>query len=271
MTKTATLVLVLVTAPLFAQVGGVAYEKVLLPLTAAAPTPGRQDSRWLTSVTLVNHAAGPVSLLPYNPGFGCTCPLPPLPPNVTLTFDTPPFDPTSPGGYLYIDRANINAVEINIRVQDVSRQIETWGAAIPVVRESSFRADTFSLLDVPLDPTVRHTLRIYTQDPTKPGRVRISIFATDPKNTRLLDAVRDRLLGTQTVDLAATEASGSTNQFLTRPGYAELNDLRAIGDISGAQRLRIDLLPLTTDQRIWAFLTVTNNITQEIAVISPKS
>jgi hypothetical protein len=57
----------------------------------------------------------------------------------------------------------------------------------------------------------------------------------------------------------------NTNQ----PAYASV-DLMTAFPQSGRHRISIKPASIFTSQRLWAFVTVTNNTTQQVTVISPQ-
>jgi hypothetical protein len=59
--------------------------------------------------------------------------------------------------------------------------------------------------------------------------------------------------------------------FSGKPAYAEIADLvEAFPQIAAYERLRIRIEPLTPGMRYWAFVTITDNMTQHVTVVSPQ-
>jgi hypothetical protein len=122
----------------------------------------------------------------------------------------------------------------SLRVADVSRSATSHGTEIPVVRARDFSSSPIALLGVPSDPRFRITLRIYSLGPVH-APVVIENFGRP-------------IFLTQGHDIF-------------EPWYAEVSDL---------PRTMSRVLILPGDAPIWAFITVTNNETQQITTITPN-
>ena len=70
-----------------------------------------------------------------------------MPPNETVR-----LVPESTGGRpaAIIEAEPSDSLAFHLRVQDTSRQAETWGTEVPIVRERELRTGTFALTNVPL-------------------------------------------------------------------------------------------------------------------------
>lgn len=240
---------------------GVAHaERVFLPVRAAG-VPGANGSLWVTKVLLTNHSSVPVQVT----GFGeCSihpCTPDPLPPESTVY-------PASVSPFLHIDSAHADDVTVHLRVQDVSRQAETWGTTVPIVRERDlFIEKTLSLTDIVQNDDFRSMLRIYDFDvPTTadqpPRQVEVKIYGVRETNTTpatpdvLLLSRREPLLP----DPSAPVFSAPTAQL----------SLWALPELAPYQRLRIEITSATPGLRFWAFTSITNNATQHVTVIAPR-
>lgn len=125
-----------------------------------------------------------------------------------------------------------------------------WGVQLPIVRERDFRTAAFAMPNVSLMGDFRTMLRIYGLEP---GDVRVDLvpwyYNADPYRSR-------------TVTLAAPADDA-------HPAFAQLDLQREFPDIvnlAGSVRLRI--VPL--GPRVWAFVTVTQNATNEVTVITSQ-
>jgi hypothetical protein len=78
-----------------------------------------------------------------------------------------------------------------------------------------------------------------------------------------------------TFTLVPAIVPGSQGEFGDRihwpvPGHARITDLvSAYPVLTGVERLRIEIEPLTPDVRFWAFVSTTNNETQHVTVTLP--
>jgi hypothetical protein len=132
----------------------------------------------------------------------------------------------------------------NLRVRDTSRTDSSWGTEVPVVRESEFRYE-LKFRNVPFDPRYRLTLRLYSMTGIDSF---VQIFA-------------DGL--PRPADLDGPCASAPCASAL--PSHAAIDLKKLFPEINGNTTIRIS----TALERMWGFITVTNNETQEVTVISP--
>lgn len=173
-----------------------------------------------------------------------TSPCPPdtsgisIPPHHTFTG----FFPTGEPGHL-VTIADGARVEFNLRVRDLSRREDSAGTEVPVVRESDFLSRV-NLLNVPAEANFRRLLRLYSGVPID---ARITIRSQGD----------DSVLSTATVHLAGGG--------LETPAYAEFRDFPA-----SISPLRIEIEPIDPAGKLWAFVSVTNNSTQEITLVTPQ-
>jgi hypothetical protein len=245
------------------------YEKLLLPTVVNQPQPGAFGSLWVTKLTITNTSNQPVDAYPYFEQGGIVCDLcgpAALSPNTTIAPLVNPDRPGYRGTFFLVDRRFVDQVSITLRAQDLSRESQTWGTAIPVVRENEFTNATRSMNDVPMDSRFRQTLRIYSLDSSQSSIVRVTVYGVtiDPAHPALKP---DTLLGSR--DFALKDNVGLLpSNTVTLPGFLEISSIDLIASTTGYDQVRIDVKPLDAS-RIWAFLTVTNNETQHVTVIRP--
>ncbi len=179
---------------------------------------------------------------------------------------------TTQGAVLLVERQFASRVAVDLRVQDVSRQAQTWGTEIPAVREGRFLTAAFDLLDVPLAAGFRQTLRIYDVD-ALPGATavvrsyKIDSTAVYPNRQTNPQPAPDTLLAEKVIVLQ-TEQRPESPAFDF--GYAEIASVAAIPELQGADRIRIEIIPAAENRRLWALVSVTNNETQHVTVITPQ-
>lgn len=139
------------------------------------------------------------------------------------------------------------AIQIEARIRDLSRNASSAGVELPVVREADFRSDEINLNGIPQDPRFRVTLRVYGLDAG--GQVTVE----------QIDQLGHLIRTTQVV-LAPPDNP------LVLAGYAQLA-VDTSPDL--ATPLRIRIRPIAGAPRIWAFASVTNNVTSEVTLIQP--
>jgi hypothetical protein len=149
----------------------------------------------------------------------------------------------STGRVLWVRKGTSGSLAANLRVADLSREATSHGTEIPVVRQANFTTQKIALLGVPVDPNFRSTLRIYSLVPT-----------TDPVNISINGLGRQIFL--------------TPGRDIFEPAFAAVNDLVLSGLPSDQFTIRVVILPTTVP--LWAFISVTNNTTQQITTITPN-
>jgi hypothetical protein len=241
-----------------------AEEYVLLPISVAGEIPGAFESRWISELVITNTAEHPIEIQGIDSG--CRIPpcLPPmLPPRATVFPFAGPLDPAIPASLLLVQSQDLADLSIQLRVQDLSRQAQTWGTEIPVITEQESFTGALHLLNVPLTAEFRQLLRVYAFPPAVDGEIRIRAYRVDQEVRFPDEAHADALLVEQTLSLR-----GSVLESV--PAYAQLDfhDLQ-IG-FPTAERIRLEIEPVASDLRYWAFVSVTNNATQHVTTITPQ-
>jgi hypothetical protein len=156
------------------------------------------------------------------------------------------FEPLgTPGLFIYTRKGG--GLGSFLRVYDVSREAANYGAEIRVVHEREFK-DARPLLfpGVPIDPRFRIMLRIYS--PGQSGAF-VSINGDEPR---------------------PIELNGAT---LFQPSYAVFTDFPAgsgVIDVSVSPPPPFGPSPPIYLPPIWAFITITNNDTQQITTMHPN-
>jgi hypothetical protein len=243
-----------------------AYERVLLPIYLDAPLPGGQSSLWKTDLWLRNHGSEPVSIAPWPCPADGVCPAvfpftKTLEPGEALHNLNPFFrlPPAIPGRFLYLSKNGAKEVDINLRTFDASRDASTAGTEVPVVRDADLRTSTLHLINVPIDPRFRQTLRIYDAAPSPTSfTVRVYDF-TEGKG--------GALLATATVEASSPE----TGEFRDLPPYGQIADLGSLFVTNGSRgAVRVEVEPRTPGSLFWAFVSVTNNETQQVTLVTPQ-
>jgi hypothetical protein len=252
---------------------GQTTEKLLLPLLIQAPRPGAYGSLWKTSLTLTNTSARPVQVTGYNwdpdlciVGPASCGPIPPTPPGVSFVATV--FDYGAGEGYfLLVEEGGSDAIQAQLRLQDLSRNAEYFGDELPVVREREASGESLHLLAVPLDPQVRVMLRIYDLAPSADHMARVRVFETDPARRgpyRFQIPQPPDVLVHESVHPLRVPTSGPV---LHKPGYLQLN-LSEMLPAAGV--VRIEVIPETTGPLLWAFASITHNATQRVTLVTPQ-
>lgn len=153
------------------------------------------------------------------------------------------LSPAGTGMFLGIPRSAFDSVTITTHVHDTTHDAESLGVDVPSIPETQFRRSVV-LTGVPNDLRYRVLLRVYGY----PGNYQVIV--------RVRDDSTGALLSTQNVPLNASDLT-----YLQMP-------------ITAAPTSSVVRVEVTTggpaDPPIWAFLTLTNNTTENVTTITPS-
>lgn len=239
-------------------------EHILIPIVSAE-APGAFGSIWKSELWAGVTPGPDVTIYPLIEPCQILCP--PPPPGLHLAGGTiqrlnVPLPTVPPALMLYVAMSDRDRIDFNLRIQDISRQAETWGTEIPVVRGEELENDRVLLLNVPLDERFRQMLRVYDPDARMGASVLVRFFVNG-----LLDPVA------QTVETLFVPADNDWAfiGYPSQPGYVQMGDFRSrFPELAAAERVTIEILPMEQDQKLWAFVSVTNNETQHVTTITPQ-
>ena len=231
------------------------YERVLFPSVLGGS--GAHGSLWQSRNIVRNN--GPISVWTY-PQF----------PLGDIVIGTPPAVPLEAGqraqmaiedrdggAMLFVPRGLTPRLSYASHITDLSRRADDAGTEIRVVHEQD-TAGRLNILDVPFEPRFRRMLRIYDIDAVEGRDVLISITAAGGTHVAALN-----------VNLSGAIVCGTVPCFPSRPTFAAVN-LDAIPALQGVAVADIQVRARTNQARLWAFVTVTNNETQQVTTYSPQ-
>lgn len=238
-------------------VGEEDYDRYLVPVLGHE-VPGANSSLWTTELTV--HNALPQTRVVLraptcDPRLPVICPDTRIEPSESKSLRVYESGIGVAAAFLYAPKAVADALPMELRVRDLSRENEGWGTEIPVVRLSDY-AVSQHLLDVPADPRYRATLRIYGPGEW-PLEVRVRVFPTNGD-----EAIEDQQIMLHGI------SSVLPIEFPLHPAYAQLDPLTSKVRASGHPTVRVEV---STDPpvTIWAFISITNNETQQVTAITP--
>jgi IPT/TIG domain. len=222
-----------------------AYEPVLFPIYTP-PIKGAFGAEFHT-VARVASEAEPFDIFGYDTN--CTLIDPPVLPDRPYRIGTGEtvLDTrcnSGVGRLLFVPAAHVEDFAANLRVTDITRQAQSHGVEVPVVRLRDFTTSKIALLGVPVDPRFRNTLRIYGL----PGGAESLLV---------------------TVNGVTTPVNLQPPASIYEPSYAQFTNFPT--DMTGTVTVTIDqmrngIVPPTS---IWAMVSVTNNDTQQITLVTP--
>jgi hypothetical protein len=230
------------------------YERVLFPLTFAGP--GAHGSQWRSENIVRNDAAVEAATVPLIwDDFSLIDQrvVLPIPPGGR---EQVPEQSTDGGTYLYIPRGLEKWFTYSSHIVDRSRSASDRGSELPVVRAEDTSAE-IRLLDVPLRPLFRAHLRVYDFDTETPRNIRIVVTKEDGTNVLIERRI------------SSTFECVNPPCFNPNPPYATI-DLSAVPELADAGEVDISVRSDTNDARLWAFVSVSNNITQHVTMYTPQ-
>ena len=234
-------------------------ERILLPVAASGPGPN--GARFETEILITNAGdeAVPVSGAATFAHSGISPPpIPRVPPHTTGTFTDGLSDAQNfMGAFIDVPARMARDVITKVRVHDTSRDASAFGVEIPVVSDLDFAA-TVRLAGIPTDAQFRCTLRVYAYDSRNFG----------PVTLRVRDNADGTLLATVPVALKAPDLRTEAADLF--PAAAQLSLDAIIAPLRSHPRLRIDISDSDAVRLIWGFVSITNNQTQEITLVTPQ-
>jgi hypothetical protein len=251
------------------------FEPILVPMFTRKPIAGAYGSSWITELSFVNLSG--IELDPETDIFfvshSCDfdpCTLPLISPHAVLSLPLtmPRADSdVPPTVMLYVRRSLAPYIAAELRVRDVSRQAETWGTEIPVVRESRM-SWSLALLDVPMRAGFRQMLRLYMPDYVGCCATRVQFFTNGGDLLTSRDIFLKHPDGSIGGLVPPPYIREGSRQFPLQPAYAQL-DLSTVPELAGQDTVWIRaqsyaVIPL------WAFVSVTNDATQHVTTITPQ-
>jgi len=213
------------------------FEPILFPV--AFEGPGALGSQWLTESFI--YASGSPSLF--------RDPLPCTTCGRSLTLGSRQLiNNGNPWGHvLYAMRGTTGALDFGSRIRDTSRQALTAGTEVPVVRERDFRVQ-LRFLNVPTDARYRVMLRFWSLED-------FPQFIVVVNSSPLI----------QQQPLTVSKIPGTSMWF----GSMDLTPLLTTSNGTPTMVTVVGLNGSLPAPAIWGMLSITNNDTQQVTVVSP--
>ena len=234
-----------------------AAEMILVPISVQGAH-GANGSVWTSHLSVTNRSNHAVAVAGISEDCGVPlCSAPFLPSESS-------FESCTFGSFVEIIEGDASDVAFLLRVQDTSRQAQTWGTVIPTVREADGFAGSakLELLDIPMRPELRSLLRIYDLHPGQQRAVTIRFYEVRQTECQP-PTVSDHLL----LQLSTSFVQDETNPYAEPPMI--VLPLWTVNELAGVDRLRIEIESNSSDLVFWAFASVTNNETQHFTAVTP--
>jgi hypothetical protein len=287
-----TLLLLLFSLSLAAQERDLAnYERYLVPVHTLVAIPGAYGAQWRTTLYFRNDGDTPVDAFPLTPScidsaicFESVRTAPAFTPRHGGFDIFPSLHPvtmqSAPSGrFLYIERARAEQLSMRLAVGDVSRT-PAGSTELPIVPESAFFNTARSILGVPVVPTTRVALRVYTAATQGSITVRVHEMAGHELGSPA-HFQPPRLLGERTFSFAYDPAHdtcgflGCPEGVRYVPATVQLLNLHEVFPELATLRdprygLRIEIVPNTPGLRYWPLVTATRDIDGFVSVYTVR-
>lgn len=233
-------------------------ERILVPIPTAGLIEGAYGTVWVNRVLVFNDTQAPITFRQV----GCDL----LVPRCGDRRSVAPGDwttvvatqgRTTPGSFIHVPASAATDLHFGGTLRELSRAEESPGTQLPIVRADDFD-NRIILVELPFDGSVRGMLRIYKFDES-PGIVRLRIF--------------DLTSASPLVDTEVTLLAGaiSTRDGLPEhPAYSQIDLLAEFPVLAAFKSLRVELDGRAADAKLWAFASITNNITQQLTIVTPQ-
>jgi hypothetical protein len=250
-----------------ASAADIAFTRFLVPFFSG-PVAGAHGSRWEieTWVHYSGETQAFIAPLAYCYSIECT-ELSFLPAGHSALPVHPLSGFETSGVLFHIENRYASHVMFESRIRDLTRLHESAGTEVPVVREDRMIGTSVFLLNIPRTGNFRDMLRIYALPEVANPEVEIRYYP-------LPDAGFGVGIDTYTVPLRTdrirlqTFPPGFVYQF--RPFVAQIGSLETFPELSEYDHMWIEIVPVTPGLRLWAFVSVTNNQTQQVTLVTPS-
>lgn len=231
------------------------WERVLIPV-AVKNLAGNFGSLWSTDIAVYNASNAQIHIEDCIPE-ACSVPPTQNPPlgtgttrylNYQYLFD-------APAAIVWVPKAEVGGLHFSARFRDILRQEQTFGSELPIVRESEIGTGPLHILDIPTDRRFRVNLRVYDLDARRNNNISVRVISMN---------------GEESLSLSAPVAMHiSEEQESELYGYAQVS-LDSLIATSRFPAVRIEVSASDPATRLWGFVSVTNNDTQQTTIVSPQ-
>ena len=229
----------------------------LVPINVPDASPGALGSKWQTELWVYNGSDFPLNLQGVCPGilFQPACSLTPYH-SVGVTekafsYETLNGAPVYSALVFSLYSWDANVV-LKSRLYETSRHAQPAGVEIPVVREDQFFTKPSRFIGIPRTSGFRIALRVYDPMRIAGSAVRIELFDISGKS-----------LSSSTVPLVPQTIDSIS------PGYAAILDLAgAFPQLADVDRFDIRVTPVVDGMYYWAFVSVTDQDTQTVLLVT---
>jgi hypothetical protein len=237
--------------------GATELRWVLLPVWADwdRPVAGSRGTLWTTELWVRNNADTTLWIQYSQYCFSPHCSYT-VPPGTTARIDLHLIFGYV-GAMIRFSENLADQVHLSLGLRELSSG-EYFAGYLPVVYDEDLFEKPVEFVRVALEPARRTTLRVYDPEGLN-GEVLLQVW--DGEDRLLVDQILPLWLDNQVV---------REEDWVLHPQVAQVNDLEQIlPEGTEPDFLRLRLTPLTPGLKYWAFLSTTDNVTQDVKVILP--
>lgn len=163
--------------------------------------------------------------------------------------------------WVYVPKETAARMRMSLVVEASDRNnLDARGfTELPIVRASDFTDGALSLIGLRMDPGFRQTVRMFGLDAAQSGWVMMRVYSLTSNN----------MLFDWPFYIGPLSNEVTAEGLPLRPAFGMECDMSAYLESYG-QQVRIELTPITPGLKYWAFITVTNNVTQHFYTVLPK-
>jgi len=234
----------------------VVFERMLVPVVLNAE--GAFRSTWKTRASIYNRSFADIEWLPevarpvcvYDDNCVTT-----LPARTSMPLEA--FGEHPEGLVLFVPRSVTPLVRFSSIVQ-TPRDQSQYGTEVRVIREQELRTVPFMIPDVPFDSRYRVQLRVYGVDgATVPVKVGV--------------AIGDHYWAQHPIDMKAPCTRAELPCNSNSPAYGSIDLGAAFPWLFDGRTYPVFVYPILDNHplRYWAFVSITDNETQHVTIITP--
>lgn len=235
------------------------HTRFLLPVDYAGVVAGAHGSLWTTEFSVRNDNDHWVPIGP------CGAAMPQTPPCPPESVAWPPLETTSPartgltsagvnGRLVFIPTADVPHLQLNLQLRELSRG--GTSTQLPIVPENAWHTGTIHLLNVTVPFDTRLSLRVYEMNLKAGAAVEVFVYR-----------MRDH------AELWRGTFSFEQTIFANIPGRPFAPNFVALHgfpvDVPFDDSIQIDVVPVGDGLQLWAFASITDNLTQHVTIVAP--
>jgi hypothetical protein len=170
------------------------------------------------------------------------------------------------GILFHVESEYADGVTFASRIKDLARQSESAGTEVPVVREDRITEGPLYLLNLPRTANFRTLLRIYALPEVPDPEVEVRYYPLPDANTG--EGLSEYVVPLR-VDRLRLESFTAPVGLQLRPSAGHIANVESLPELADWDAIWIEVVPVTPGARLWAFVSVTNNDTQQVTLITP--